>query len=107
MPRRLNGWQQRDMTMRAGQKWPAVEPTHFDALVSRKGLTEEQAVFDPEIRSWIHRWYARRFVPEDVLISLGLKLTERELGFTDFNQPYRLNKSKSRTNTGVTQRDSP
>ena len=105
MPRKLNGWQQRDLIFREGQQWPAPQPAKFEQLVAQLGITEEEAADNPVVQTWIRAHYWHRFVPEAILRYLQLSVSEKMLGYGDIPMTY----AQARCGTmhlGVTQNDS-
>lgn len=105
MPRKLNGWQQHELGKREGRHGLSSQPTEFEQLVAKRGLTEAEAADDPVVRSWIKKKYPWKYVPEEILQYMGIELTDSRLGF---GSPVMIFSSSNHRSTsfGIQQKDS-
>jgi hypothetical protein len=57
-------------------KWLVPRPTRFDDVLREVGVPSEKAATHPKVRAWVKMWYRSRYVPEGILIELGLDPTK-------------------------------
>ena len=109
MPRSNSGWAKSYKLLRDGLQWPAPQPPEFERVVAQMGLTEAQAADDPRAQRWIRNNYTRHFVPEQILMYLGITVSDRDIGCIDWNAPRSfamVNRGATSGRQGITQRDS-
>ncbi len=70
MRRHLSGWQ--IQAQRNQQPETPDGPAGFDTLLSDLGISEDQAVRNPVVRSWVRQNARFKFVPEKVLKAFGV-----------------------------------
>ena len=71
---RNNGWLNASRKMLEGRQFDsvAVQPPEFENVIQRAGVTEDEAVYSPVVLNWIRTNYRKRYVPERILIALGM-----------------------------------
>ena len=52
-------------------------PSQFETMCAAAGKTADEALGDPGIVSWIRENYWRRFVPEQLLTTMGLNADKK------------------------------
>jgi hypothetical protein len=69
MKRGLSGWQRRSQLKPSDM----IEgPAGFDTLLSDLGITEQEAVRNPVVRSWVRQNGHSKYVPEKILSAFGM-----------------------------------
>jgi len=65
-----SGWNRTD-----GQPYAPdpIMPSSWDALLAREQVTEEEAIRNPRIRTWVQQHHRGRYVPTEVLRMMGLE----------------------------------
>jgi hypothetical protein len=48
--------------------------TAFEKVVARLGLKRAECLYSLELRQWIKQHYQHRYVPEELLEAMGLKV---------------------------------
>ena len=74
MSRRNNGWMDAARRGRERRYFDVVpvQPSHFEKLCDRLGLDEYRCMESEVMCNWIRENFTRRYVPERVLIAMGL-----------------------------------
>ena len=67
MPKPKKGWSNPMSMLPQAQLRGPNEPTEYDLAAKQFGLDS------PELKSWVRRNYLSKYVPEDVLLAMGLE----------------------------------
>lgn len=67
MPKPKKGWSNPMSTLPQAQMRGPDEPTEYDLALAQLGASS------PELDDWVRKWYLSKYVPEDVLVKMGLE----------------------------------
>ena len=77
-PHRNNGWMKASALRGRPPAPVVVVPTLWSELLKEFGLSEESAVNDVRVRSWVKAHYRSRYIPENVLDLVGIPINQRD-----------------------------